>query len=124
MKAILVHGFGGPEVFRLEEVPKPQPGPGQVLVRMQAIGVNPVETYIRARTRNPARRCWCTARAVVSGPRPCNWRVLAVCACLAPLAVTKDASSRANKARTKSSIIARLTSLNKSWRRPAGAALT
>ncbi len=46
MKAILVHGFGGPEVFRLEEVPKPQPGPGQVLVRMQAIGVNPVETYI------------------------------------------------------------------------------
>ena len=50
MKAILVHGFGGPEVFRLEEVPKPQPGPGQVLVRMQAIGVNPVETYIRAGT--------------------------------------------------------------------------
>jgi len=48
MKAIRVHGFVGPEVLRLEEVPTPQPGPGEVLVRMHAIGVNPVETYIRA----------------------------------------------------------------------------
>jgi NADPH:quinone reductase len=50
MKAIRVHEFGGPEVLRLEEVPTPQPGPGQVLIRMHAIGVNPVETYIRAGT--------------------------------------------------------------------------
>src|SRR5713101_399425 len=50
MKAIRVHEFGGPEVLRLEEVPKPQPGPGEVLIRMHAIGVNPVETYIRAGT--------------------------------------------------------------------------
>jgi NADPH:quinone reductase len=50
MNAIRVHEFGGPEVLRLEEVPKPQPGAGQVLVRMRAIGVNPVETYIRAGT--------------------------------------------------------------------------
>jgi NADPH2:quinone reductase len=48
MKAIRVNEFGGPEVLRLEEVPTPQVGPGQVLVRMHAIGVNPVETYIRA----------------------------------------------------------------------------
>ena len=48
MKAIRVHEFGGPDVLRLEEVPTPQPGPGQVLVRMHATGVNPVETYIRA----------------------------------------------------------------------------
>ena len=48
MKAIRVHEFGGPEILRLEEVPTPQVGPGQVLVRMHAIGVNPVETYIRA----------------------------------------------------------------------------
>ncbi len=50
MKAIRVHEFGGQEVLRLEEVPTPRPGPGQVLVRMHAIGVNPVETYIRAGT--------------------------------------------------------------------------
>ena len=50
MKAIRVHGFGGAEVLQIEEVPKPQPGAGQVLVRMGAIGVNPVETYIRAGT--------------------------------------------------------------------------
>ena len=50
MKAIHVHEFGGPEVLRLEEVPTPQPRPGEVLVRMHAVGVNPVETYIRAGT--------------------------------------------------------------------------
>src|SRR5947207_89633 len=50
MKSIRVHEFGGPEVLRLEEVPTPEPGPGEVLVRMHAIGVNPVETYIRAGT--------------------------------------------------------------------------
>ena len=48
MKAIRVKEFGGPEVLRIEEVPTPQPGPGEVLVRMHAIGINPVETYIRA----------------------------------------------------------------------------
>jgi NADPH2:quinone reductase len=50
MKAIRVKEFGGPEVLGLEEVPTPQPGPGEVLVRMHAAGVNPVETYIRAGT--------------------------------------------------------------------------
>ena len=46
MKAIRVHEFGGPEVLRLEEVPAARPGAGHVLVRMHAVGVNPVETYI------------------------------------------------------------------------------
>jgi NADPH:quinone reductase len=45
-----VNEFGAPEVLRLEEVPTPQPRSCQVLVRMHAIGVNPVETYIRAGT--------------------------------------------------------------------------
>jgi NADPH2:quinone reductase len=50
MKAILVHEFGGPEVLKLEEVPTPKPGPGQVLVRIHAAGVNPYDTYMRAGT--------------------------------------------------------------------------
>jgi NADPH:quinone reductase len=56
MKAIRVNQFGGPEVLRLEEVPDPKPGAGQVAVRMKAIGVNPYETYMRAGTypRKPA----------------------------------------------------------------------
>src|SRR5215831_19733446 len=50
MKAIRVTAFGGPEVLRLKEVPTPKPGPSDVLVRIHAVGVNPVETYIRAGT--------------------------------------------------------------------------
>jgi NADPH2:quinone reductase len=48
MKAIRVHEFGGPEVLKLEEVPEPQVGAGQVMVKVHAVGVNPYETYIRA----------------------------------------------------------------------------
>ncbi|HEY0080433.1 MAG TPA: NADPH:quinone reductase [Pyrinomonadaceae bacterium] len=48
MKAIRVSEFGEPEVMRLEEVAEPQAGAGQVLVRVRAAGVNPVDTYIRA----------------------------------------------------------------------------
>src|SRR5437763_4600453 len=48
MKAIVVHEFGGPEVLRVEEIPDPKPGPAEVLVRIRAAGVNPVDTYIRS----------------------------------------------------------------------------
>src|SRR6201984_3635768 len=50
MKAILVRQFGGPEVLKFEEVPTPKPAAGQVLVRVQAAGVNPYDTYMRAGT--------------------------------------------------------------------------
>jgi NADPH2:quinone reductase len=47
MKAIRVQGYGGPEALRLEDVPPPQPGPGEVLVLMEAVGVNFIEVYQR-----------------------------------------------------------------------------
>jgi NADPH2:quinone reductase len=50
MKAIRVHEFGSPEVLKLEEIPTPKPGAGQVLLRVRAIGVNPYDTYMRAGT--------------------------------------------------------------------------
>ena len=43
MKAIRQHTFGAPEVLQLEEVPDPEAGPGQVVVKVHAAGVNPVE---------------------------------------------------------------------------------
>ncbi|MDA8346996.1 MAG: NADPH:quinone reductase [Thermaerobacter sp.] len=48
MRAIRVHAFGDPEVLQIEEVATPVPGPGEVLVRLRAAGVNPVETYVRS----------------------------------------------------------------------------
>lgn len=48
MKAIRVHEFGGPEVMQLEDVPDLTPAAGQVVVRVNAVGVNPVDTYIRS----------------------------------------------------------------------------
>jgi NADPH2:quinone reductase len=53
MKAIRIHKFGGAEVLRMEDVPDPAPAPGQVVVRARAIGVNPVDTYIRSGTYGP-----------------------------------------------------------------------
>lgn len=50
MKAIRVKQFGGPEVLQVEEIPTPSVAAGQVLVRVHAAGVNPVETYLRAGT--------------------------------------------------------------------------
>ena len=50
MKAIVVREFGGPEVMKLEDVPEPSPGPGQVTIRVRAVGVNPVDAYIRSGT--------------------------------------------------------------------------
>jgi NADPH2:quinone reductase len=48
MKAIRVSAFGGPEVLKVEEVPDPRPGRGEVLVRVKAAGVNPYDTYMRS----------------------------------------------------------------------------
>lgn len=56
MKAILVREHGGPDVLTLEDLPDPKPGADQVVVRLKAVGVNPVDVYIRsgAYARKPA----------------------------------------------------------------------
>jgi NADPH:quinone reductase len=48
MQAIRVHDYGGPEVMRLDQLPVPEPGPEQVLVRLEAIGVNFIDVYQRS----------------------------------------------------------------------------
>ncbi len=47
MKASIIRSFGGPDRFELSDLPKPTPGPGQVLVRVVAASVNPVDYKIR-----------------------------------------------------------------------------
>jgi NADPH2:quinone reductase len=47
MKAIQIHETGGPEVLTLADLPIPEPGPGQVLIRVEAVGVNFIEVYFR-----------------------------------------------------------------------------
>jgi NADPH:quinone reductase len=50
MNAIVVRAFGEPDVLQVEDVDVPEPGDGQVVVRLLAAGVNPVDTYIRTGT--------------------------------------------------------------------------
>ena len=50
MKAIQIQATGGPEVLQLVELPIPEPGPGQVLIRVEAVGVNFIEIYFRKGT--------------------------------------------------------------------------
>ncbi len=46
-KAIRIHANGGPEVMRWEDVPTPEPGPGEALVRHEAVGLNYIDVYFR-----------------------------------------------------------------------------
>jgi NADPH:quinone reductase-like Zn-dependent oxidoreductase len=47
MKAVRLHEFGGPEVLRYEEAPIPELKPGEMLVRIHAVGINPPDLYLR-----------------------------------------------------------------------------
>jgi NADPH:quinone reductase-like Zn-dependent oxidoreductase len=48
MKAVRIHEYGGPEVLRYEDAPRPEPGAGEVLIRVHAASVNPVDWKVRA----------------------------------------------------------------------------
>ena len=48
MKAIVVHQYGGPEVLKYEDAPRPEPKEDEILIRVMAAGVNPVDAYIRS----------------------------------------------------------------------------
>lgn len=47
MRAVVLHETGGPEVLQVEDVPRPEPADGQVLIRVEAIGVNPIDWKYR-----------------------------------------------------------------------------
>jgi NADPH:quinone reductase-like Zn-dependent oxidoreductase len=47
MKAVRIHGYGGPEILKYEDAPRPKPADGEVLVKIHAAGVNPVDWKIR-----------------------------------------------------------------------------
>ena len=54
MKAVRIHEYGGPEVLKYEDTPRPESGDGDVLVRVMASGVNPVDWKIRQGLRKDA----------------------------------------------------------------------
>ncbi|HKW49555.1 MAG TPA: quinone oxidoreductase [Gemmatimonadaceae bacterium] len=73
MNSIRVHKTGGPEVLRIEELPDPMPGPGELVVNIEAIGVNFIEIYQREglytvqRPFTPGSEAAGTVRALGSG---------------------------------------------------------
>jgi NADPH:quinone reductase-like Zn-dependent oxidoreductase len=48
MKAVRIHRFGPPDVISLDDVPKPEPGRGEVVVRVNAAGIGPWDALIRS----------------------------------------------------------------------------
>src|SRR5258708_6650309 len=56
MKAVVMHEYGGPDVLKYEDVPDPVPGKGEVLIRIAAASINPVDLWQRAGTTNASLR--------------------------------------------------------------------
>ena len=58
MEVIRYHDHGGPDVLELETVPRPEPGPDELLVRVEAAAINPVDTYFRDGSYEPGDLPW------------------------------------------------------------------
>ena len=54
-RAVIYETYGGPEVLELREVPEPHAGPGEIRIRVGAIGLNPMDWLIAARPESAAR---------------------------------------------------------------------
>ena len=54
MKAVALNSFGGPEVLKVIDVAKPEPGPGEILIKIEAAGLNRLDHYIREGGVNPS----------------------------------------------------------------------
>jgi len=50
MKAVVMHEYGGPDILKYEDAPDPVPGKGEVLIRIAAASINPVDLWQRARS--------------------------------------------------------------------------
>ena len=79
MKAIVADPIGGPENLKYVDVPVPEPGEGEVLVKIEAIGVNYIDTYFRAgfykAPESPVKLGSEAAGKVVKAGRGANWQV-------------------------------------------------
>lgn len=67
MKAIRIHQTGGPEVLKFEEIPDLQCGPSEILLQVHAVGINPVETYVRSGNYSKIPPLPCTLGSDASG---------------------------------------------------------
>ena len=57
MRAIRIHEFGGIDTMRLDEIPRPMPGAGEVLVAVKAEGVRPWDRLVREGRSGSVKRC-------------------------------------------------------------------
>src|SRR5258708_3393614 len=94
MKAIVITAYGGPEVLTATELPDPEPGPGEVLIRVRALGLNHAEAYMRSGSwgqvaRVPGIECAGTVAADPSGQLPVGTPVVAI---LGGMGRTRDGS--------------------------------
>ena len=115
MKAIVITAYGGPEVLAVTDLPDPEPGAGEVLIRVRAFGLNHAETYMRSGNwgkvaQVPGIECAGTVAADPSGRLAAGTVVVAI---LGGMGRTRDGSYAELVAVPASNVVPVTTSL--SW---------